>query len=377
MKERRRVRALRGHQSMINAVAFAPDGRLASCSSDYTIKFWDPAADQELTRLAKRSVGQAENAVFGPNGSLLAFSQPNTKILFFGPIRTITVVDADVGRIVRTLAGHQRGTVRLAFSHDGTRLASGGRLGDVKVWDTSSWGEVGAFSGHDGEITALALSPDGRWGASAHEPKEITQIRIKRRIVAGAKSVPVALKVWDAKAGSERFTLAGHFMEIDRVAFSPDGQLLASAAYKLVKIWDMETGSLLRELTSEFQSGMIEVLMFSPDGTLLVTAGSGSVQVWDVASGRSVVALQGHGRGRLVVAFSPDGARLATSTGGEVKLWEVRTGQEILTLSLSPLSDTERPAVVALAWSSDGERLRAALRDGSVVEWDGTARARE
>jgi WD40 repeat protein len=73
------------------------------------------------------------------------------------------------------------------------------------------------------------------------------------------------------------------------------------------------------------------------------------------------------------VAISPDGSRLATGGAREVKLWDVRSGQEILNLPLPQPEAADRPPRVGnLAWSADGQRLRAALTDGSVVEWDGS-----
>src|SRR5262249_33985461 len=142
-------------------------------------------------------------------------------------------------------------------------------------------------------------------------------------------------------------------------------------------IWDLTTGTLLRELNQkEFQSGT-DALVFSPTGDLLATGGSQTVQLWDVASGRSVVVCQGHSPGNLTgVVMSPDRARLATGSGREVKLWDAKSGQEALTLSLPEPRSGDRPGrIAALAWSAGGRRLRAALDNGTVIEWDGTPRS--
>jgi hypothetical protein len=56
-------------------------------------------------------------------------------------------------------------------------------------------------------------------------------------------------------------------------------------------------------------------------------------------------------------------------------LWDARSGQEALTLPLPEFEPDEAPPqVAALAWSADGKSLRAALRDGSVLEWEGRSK---
>jgi WD40 repeat protein len=279
------------------------------------------------------------------------------------------------GRIDRTLAGNVGGTVAIAVSHDGRRLASGGRTGEVKTWDLTTLAEIASYRGHNGIITALALSPDGRRVASAHEPPELTRWRI-HPVGSPPAPIPVGVKVWDADSGKELLTLDGQASGVRQLAFSPDGRWLASASYNEAKIWAASSGKLLRELNrSEFQSGTADDLVFSPRGNLLATAGNQVVQLWDVATGRSVAVFRGHKLGKLRVAISPDQSRLASAAGQQVKIWDAASGLEALSLPLPPTNPNKRAAgVVALAWSLDGQRLRAALSNGSVVRWDATPR---
>jgi WD40 repeat protein len=255
-------------------------------------------------------------------------------------------------------------------------LASGSASGEVKVWDVASGKEIGSYRGHAGEIAALALSPDGHWAASAHVPKEFSDALLRGQVI----TVPYPpIKVWDATTGQERFTLSGHPSFIDQVAFSPDGRLLASAGYQLVKIWDVATGTVLRELKGKElrTAGAHDFLAFSPAGDLLITAGDKTAQLWNVSSGRSLGVFQGHLSPNVHgLALSPDQSRLATAGNREVKLWDVKSGQEILLLTLPELpADTRGSArVVALAWTAEGQRLRAGLQDGTVVEWDAMAK---
>ncbi|MFN0055579.1 MAG: protein kinase domain-containing protein [Planctomycetales bacterium] len=368
VKQQQLVRTLHGHTGSLNAIAWSSRGELASSSWDFTVRLWDPASSPLVARSPGLPVGHIEQAQFSPGTKWLAFAQPNSVNVFTGPIKTITLVDPLGINRKQVLPGHDQGTLKLAYSDDGSRLASGGRKGDVKIWDLAAGKELRAYRGHDGQIVALALSPDGLRGVSAHEPPEVTQQRIGQ---APFNAIPVAVKVWDATTGQEQRTLEGHPGGVYQLAFSPDGRLVATAGHPVVKIWNVETGTPIRDLeASDLVGGAGDKLTFTPDGRFLATAGSGTVQVWDVATGRAVVNFRGHGSGRIDgLAFSADTRRLATASEREVKLWDVASGQEILTLPLAEPGTPESAPVAALSWSADGQRLHAALRDGSFLAW--------
>jgi WD40 repeat protein len=95
------------------------------------------------------------------------------------------------------------------------------------------------------------------------------------------------------------------------VAFSPDGQRLATAGRdRTVKVWDAATGQEARTLQGH--TGAVTSVAFSPDGKRLASAGQDqTVKVWDAATGQEVLTLQGHGTVVASVAFSPDGHWLA------------------------------------------------------------------
>jgi hypothetical protein len=92
------------------------------------------------------------------------------------------------------------------------------------------------------------------------------------------------VRIWDIATGKELFTLKGHADGVNGVAFSPDGQRLASGSEdQTVKIWDIATGKEL--FTLKGHASPVHSVAFSPDGQRLATGSSdGSIQLWETTS---------------------------------------------------------------------------------------------
>ncbi|HEV3166721.1 MAG TPA: M56 family metallopeptidase, partial [Isosphaeraceae bacterium] len=156
------------------------------------------------------------------------------------------------------------------------------------------------------------------------------------------------------------------------IAFSPDGQIVATAGYRWkyqavgqtgeLRLWNARTGKLIRSITVP-DVGMNKVV-FSPDGHQVAAAGGGKlVMLWDVASGQIVRTFEvtpSLPEYLSSLAFSPDGTLLAAGgshgpllygQGGYVQLWDVATVQSRGVL------ERGTTGVLAIAFSSDGKIL--------------------
>ncbi|KAK4248937.1 hypothetical protein C7999DRAFT_30627 [Corynascus novoguineensis] len=204
---------------------------------------------------------------------------------------------------------------------------------------------VQTLEGHSDWVWSVAFSPDGQ------------------RLASG--SGDTAIKIWDTASGSCAYTLEGHGYLVLSVAFSPDGQRLVSGSRdEKIKIWDAASGSCLHTL--EGHSGLVCSVAFSPDGQRLASgSGDETIKIWDAVSGSCLHTLEGHSDWVWSVAFSPDGQLLVSGSRDEkIKIWDAASGSCLHTL------EGHSDSVLSVAFSPDGQRLASGSSDKTIKIWD-------
>ena len=123
------------------------------------------------------------------------------------------------------------------------------------------------------------------------------------------------MRVWDLET-NESITLTGHTNFVFGVAYSPDGESLASASWdQTVRIWDLETYTTTTILAG--YSSYVYSVAYSPDGEQLAASSwDGTVRLWDLSqsSPQVIGILGGHTNFVPVVTYSPDGKYIASGS---------------------------------------------------------------
>jgi len=240
----------------------------------------------------------------------------------------------------------------IAYSPDGKLFAVATTIGiwlydgdDVTAPPRLLWDKM-----QKGATLDIAFSPAGRFiaaGTGGEFPE----------------SGDNALLIWDVQSGEVVHHLLGHTSQITDVAYSPDGQFIATITMNDgLFIWDAQTGELSRQMDTINNLVSVD---YSPDGQYIATSTYHDVPernivfIRDVQTGETIHAFQ---HISLSLDYSPDGQFLASAWDG-VRVWDAQTGDEIATL---PYDDY----INDVSFSPDGQSLAVATYNNAVDIYD-------
>ncbi len=423
-------------------VSWSPDGRLIASSSADGARVWDA------------ETGSLRHTLVGHVASVLsvAWSPDSSRLVTGSADGTAKVweIDPDGVRERWSLAAREteHGIEGVAFSPDGSRVMGGdGNISAVRIWDLGPTGDAEWANLPAPGYPAAEFMPDGRrivtssWeGHTAQEAAaevmiwDLTTTRAARvigpasdyfrfkafdvspdgsTIALGGWSDPQGFggasagRAWDAATGEELWRVA-HDYDVNEMAFSPDGEHLATADWtgtaKIidrrghvvttlgpsggdVTFSDVAFGSdgLVATAEADDSSGRVRVWTWTPGDVVLTIDAEGRwpqvdlhptlarvavsgpdalAEIWDVETGERVATLAGRPGGAKDLVFSPDGSRIATAgVDGLVRLFDADTGTPLLTL---PESGCD---VEGVGFSSDGTKLASSSWCDGVRVW--------
>lgn len=132
-----------------------------------------------------------------------------------------------------------------------------------------------------------------------------------------------SIKLWNRNTGELVRTLSAHSKSVNAIAISADGKILASGSDDCtIKIWNLHTGELLRTLTGHLY-GVTAVAM-SPDGNTLASGNWRTIKLWNLHTGKQLHTLEEDGGRVDFVGFSPDGKKFVSRSNNCIKVWGER-----------------------------------------------------
>jgi WD40 repeat protein len=259
----------------------------------------------------------------------------------------------------------------VALNPAGTLLAAGGGAvtdTTVLLWDLREPDRPALLgsplTGHTAEIHAVAFSPDGNTLATG--------------------SADNTVRLWNVADAAHPQPIGGPLTgpqnEILAVEFSPDGATLAVGSRdKTLRLWDVhdpeQPAMIGTALTGA--AGEVRSVAFTPTGNLLAIADEQrAVRIWNIADRQhpqplgAPLALSSRVN---TVAFSPDAMTLAAgSNDGSVHLWTMTDPAQPTFAGQLP---RETGWINAITFSANGKMLAAASANASVQVWDLTRHA--
>lgn len=382
-----RVDTLRSPEQFVRAIAVAPKGSIFASAAGKTVTLWD-----RLTRKPTSTLSGHDGLIYA-----MAFSPDGQQLVTGGDDKTVKLWDVATGRMLQTFEGHSRRVNATAFSPDGTKAASGGEDKKVKIWNVRTGVLIATCEGHESPIVKIAFSADGQHVLSSDQfdPPRLwaaadgALIRTLRVPVRGGQSDPIAFSPdartmavgnvfgfnqWDMETGKPLLVMDFNSspLPVAAVAFSPDGRhiFLGGGGYRLSQ-WDAKTGRIIRTFN---KSALADAIAVSPNSELVVSNGFKSVlQLWEVGSGRLfreteglAMFSSGHSGKVTSLAFAPDGLRIASASDDyTLKLWDATTGKIQRTIQAYPGSKAK-----AVTFSPDSSKLLSGSDDKPLMLWD-------
>eukprot|EP00741_Cyanophora_paradoxa_P002463 tig00000076_g2387.t1 len=249
---------------------------------------------------------------------------------------------------VHTLSVSHRKLSAASLSPSGEWLAIGcAPLGQVLVWEWKSESYVMKQQGHSGSAKVIAYSPDGQLIASGGSDGKV--------------------KIWQAASGFCFATLTWHTGPITGLEFLPNGTAIVSASMDgTVRATDLVRYRNFRTMVSPTPV-QFSCIAVDPSGEIVAAGALDSfdVFIWSLQTGRLLDVLSAHTAPVSSLSFSPNSGLLASgSWDGSVITWDVYAGKA------APERLQHSREILAVAFSPDGRQLVSATLDGCLHFWD-------
>jgi guanine nucleotide-binding protein subunit beta-2-like 1 protein len=253
---------LKSHGGWVTAIATSaemPD-TLVSASRDKTIIVWKLTYEEGRFGVPRRRLTGhnhiVEDVVISSDGQFALSASWD---------KTLRLWDLNTGTTTRRFVGHEKDVLSVSFSADNRQIVSGSRDGTIKLWNTLGECKFNIKDGgHKGWVSCVRFSPN---------------VGTPVIVSCGWDKV---VKVWELSKCRLRTNHLGHRGYASTVTVSPDGSLCASGGKDgVVMLWDLNDSKHLYSLEA---GEIVNALVFSPNRYWLCAATGSSVKIWDLES---------------------------------------------------------------------------------------------
>lgn len=261
--------------------------------------------------------------------------------------KQVLLFDADTLALLGILPFTEGQPVSVRFSRNGKLLlASGGRAaksGRVVIWNVVTGERLMSLGEEYDTVLAADLRPD------------------QSQVALGGPSRLV--KILSTKSGELQHKMKKHTDWVTAVAYSPNGQMLATADRNGgISVWDPDSAQELFTLAG--QKAAVTALSWRPDSKLLASSSEdGTVKLWELQEGKQAKSWLAHKSGALYVCYAPDGRLASCGRDKAVVLWDGNGGKQ-------RSFDFFGNLPLRVAFSQDSKRIVAADFCGRVAVWN-------
>jgi WD40 repeat protein len=327
----------------------------------------------ERCRFAQ-GMGSTIRLTFSPNGKYLAASDTNYQIKIW---------EIATNQEIITLIGHQSWVWDVQFSHDCQQILSGSSDETMRLWDMASGECLQIFHGHRDWVWRVSFAVNSNLAISLGADRQvkiwwwrtklnlltftIPDLHIRDGAFHGMRGLLAVcgdegIKIWQVWTGrryQQINTANSSYLRL--VSFSPDGQTILGADFSCtIHCWSVNTGNYLFDLSGH-PTQIIEINY--DDVGHIISSCLEQIRVWSLQTGVCVQVINfGNDCGKAAAYQSP---LVATgSDNGVIKLWNLETGQCLTT------AGGNAPRVLSLVAHPQHQTVVSSHDDGTIHFWN-------
>ena len=252
----------------------------------------------------------------------------------------------------------ESGLFRAVFSPDGSRIATAGADRTCRLWDARTGAALRTVWQHNVPVASVCFSPDGKLlAAAAYALPE----------PGNPASIYGVVKVFDTATWTEAYELRGGNKPLSALAWSADGRRIAASSWAWVTYaWEARPGAMPAVCDGGTAAEKIhhDAVAFSPDGARLISGlEDGTARIYDAGDGKPRAILRGHADAVTGVAWPAVGEVYTASIDSTIRAWDASSGAQ------SGLLLGHGRGVRCLATAAGGDLLISGSVDRSVRAW--------
>jgi len=348
-----------------NAAIHIKSGKVASSSTDNSIKIWDLQKNMMFTSLTgvlnSNDLGMDLDPDDYRNSYIKKYVELKTivsmsrdgRYLAKGKIDSVAkIIDIKSGKIIATLKGHKKGILAIQFSPDGKNIATAGADYTVKIWEFPSGKLLRTLSAHTNLILNLQYDASGTklisngwdgnniiWNAATGE--KINNLPTNDYSVFSSSfylndlylifaDLGKNLTMVEPDSKKEIRTFIGHTDVISDVDISTDNKLMLSSSWDgSSRVWNIESGLQVFKVNKADYS--LNAARFLHTSHAFIAGGTDGIARWyDISSGKLIKTFSKHTCAISSIQISGNDSTLVTcSVDGTIKIWDMITGNEM------------------------------------------------